>query len=50
MLENVGASAVQLTPSEAREISQTLSSITIQGARLPDAVQVYSDVEAPMKK
>lgn len=23
--------------------------ITIQGQRLPDAVQVYSDVEAPLK-
>jgi aryl-alcohol dehydrogenase-like predicted oxidoreductase len=50
MLENVKATAVQLTPSETREITLALSSLTIQGARLPDAVQVFSDVEAPMKK
>ncbi len=29
--------------------TRSLDAITIQGQRLPDAVQVYSDVEAPMK-
>lgn len=50
MLENVGAATVRLTQPETVELTKALSSIVIQGARLPDAVQVYSDVEAPMKK
>jgi aryl-alcohol dehydrogenase-like predicted oxidoreductase len=49
MLENVGASSVRFTPEEIRELNAALSAIEIKGARLPDAVQVYSDVEAPAK-
>ncbi|GLR92125.1 aldo/keto reductase [Bradyrhizobium iriomotense] len=47
MLENVGAVAVGFTPSELAELDASVAAIEIQGARLPDAVQVFSGVEAP---
>ncbi|VUS46252.1 hypothetical protein SB6422_00692 [Klebsiella huaxiensis] len=31
------------------ELTRSLDAITIKGQRLTDAVQVYSDVEAPLK-
>jgi aryl-alcohol dehydrogenase-like predicted oxidoreductase len=49
MLENIGATEVVLTPSEAAELNQSVSAIQIQGARLPDAVLAFSGVEAPPK-
>jgi aryl-alcohol dehydrogenase-like predicted oxidoreductase len=49
MLENIGASGVRLTPSETAELGRAVRAIEVQGARLPDAVQVFSDVEAPPK-
>ncbi|QCM08492.1 aldo/keto reductase (plasmid) [Agrobacterium tumefaciens] len=49
MIENIGAPAVTFTPAEISELSQSLDAIEIKGARLPDAVQAYSDVEAPAK-
>jgi aryl-alcohol dehydrogenase-like predicted oxidoreductase len=49
MLENIGASAVQFTPSEVAELNRSVSAIQVRGARLPDAVQVFSGVEAPAK-
>ncbi len=36
--ENIGAAAVELTPEDLREIESAASKITIQGARLPEAV------------
>jgi len=36
--ENIGAVNVELTPDDLGEIKSTASKITIQGARLPDAV------------
>lgn len=36
--ENMGAAAVELTPEDRREIESAASKITIQGARLPEAV------------
>jgi aryl-alcohol dehydrogenase-like predicted oxidoreductase len=36
--ENVGAAAIDLTPEDLDSIEETASKITIQGARLPDAV------------
>ncbi|MBB5046637.1 aryl-alcohol dehydrogenase-like predicted oxidoreductase [Rhodopseudomonas rhenobacensis] len=47
MIENVGAAAVRLTSAEATELNRAVAAIHIQGARLPDAVQVLSDIEAP---
>ena len=49
MLENIGAAAVQFTPSELTELNQAVSAIQFKGARLPDAVLVFSGVEAPPK-
>jgi aryl-alcohol dehydrogenase-like predicted oxidoreductase len=49
MLENIGAAALDLTPSEVAELNAAVSSIEIRGARLPDSVLVFSGVEAPHK-
>ena len=49
MLQNTAATGVSLTAAEMTELTRSLDAITIQGQRLPDVVQVYSDVEAPMK-
>lgn len=49
MLENVGATAVSFTPSELAELNTSVAAVEIQGARLPEAVQVFSDVEAPSR-
>ena len=50
MLENIGAAAVRFTPQEFAELDAAVAAIEIQGARLPDSVLVYSDVEAPLKR
>lgn len=49
MLQNTAAAGLSLTPDEMAELTRALDAITIRGQRLPDAVQVYSDVEAPLK-
>jgi aryl-alcohol dehydrogenase-like predicted oxidoreductase len=50
MLENVGAAAIQFTPDELVELNRSVSAIEIRGARLPEAVLVFSGLEAPPKK
>jgi aryl-alcohol dehydrogenase-like predicted oxidoreductase len=50
MLENIGAAAVRFTPAELAELNRSVSAIQIRGQRLPDAVLVFSGVEAPPKK
>jgi len=50
MLQNIGAAAVRFTPDELAEFNRSVAAIKIMGARLPDAVQVMSGVEAPPKK
>jgi len=50
MLENNGAAAVRFTPAELAELNSSVSAIEIRGQRLPDAVLVFSGVEAPLKK
>lgn len=47
MLENTGAAAVRFTPGELTEFTAAADAIEIKGARLPDAVLAYSEVEAP---
>ena len=47
MLENTGAAAVRFTPAELTEFTAAANAIEIKGARLPDAVLAYSEVEAP---
>jgi aryl-alcohol dehydrogenase-like predicted oxidoreductase len=49
MLENIGASAVRFTHAEVDELNRSVAAIQVRGARLPDAVQVFSGVEAPPK-
>lgn len=49
LLDNIGADAIRFTPSELTELNGSLSAIQIHGARLPDSVLVFSDVEAPPK-
>ena len=36
--ENIGAASVELTAADLREIDDAASRITVQGARLPEAV------------
>ncbi len=50
MLENSGAAGVRFTPSELDELNVAVRAIEIKGQRLPDAVLVFSGVEAPPKK
>jgi aryl-alcohol dehydrogenase-like predicted oxidoreductase len=50
MLQNNGAASLQFTPTELAELNAAVRAIEVRGARLPDAVQVFSDVEAPPKK
>ena len=49
MLENNGASGVQFTPAELAELNSAVRAIEVRGQRLPDAVLVFSGVEAPPK-
>jgi aryl-alcohol dehydrogenase-like predicted oxidoreductase len=49
LLENLGAANVQFTPSELAELTAAASKVQIRGERLPLAVQVFSDVEAPTR-
>lgn len=49
LLDNIGAAGVRFTPDEVSELNQAISAIEIRGARLPDAVLKFSDVEAPAK-
>ena len=46
MLENTGAGAVRFTPDELAEFTTAADAIEIRGARLPEAVQEFSEVEA----
>jgi len=50
MLENIGAAEVRLSSPELAELNAAVSAIQILGARLPEQVLVFSDVEAPPKK
>ena len=50
MVENSGAVGVRFTPAEISELNSAVRAIEVKGQRLPDAVLVFSGVEAPMKK
>jgi aryl-alcohol dehydrogenase-like predicted oxidoreductase len=49
MLENIGAAQVAFTGTELAELNDALAKIAIQGDRLPQAVLVFSGVEAPVR-
>jgi aryl-alcohol dehydrogenase-like predicted oxidoreductase len=48
MLENLGATDVSFTAPELRELNRSIRSFQVRGARLPEAVQAWSGVEAPL--
>jgi aryl-alcohol dehydrogenase-like predicted oxidoreductase len=50
MVENAGASSVAFTSEELKELNVSVSSIQIQGERLPGMVLALSGVEAPRKR
>ncbi len=50
MLENNGAPAIRFTAAEMSELNAAVAAIQVQGARLPDAVLAYSEVEAPPRR
>ena len=49
MQQNTASRDLSYSTAELRELNDSLASITIQGQRLPDFVQVFSNVEAPEK-
>lgn len=49
MLENTGATGLYLSAAELNELNKAVASIPVRGARLPDAVQAYSGVDAKAK-
>jgi len=49
MLENIGADSVRFSAAELAELNRGVAAVQVRGARLPDAVQVFSDVEAPAR-
>ncbi len=50
MLQNSGAAGISFTPSELAELNSAVRAIEVKGQRLPDAVLVFSDVEAAPKR
>ena len=50
MEENTKAGDIKFTVDELKQFNQELSGISIKGARLPDFVLNFSNVEAPEKK
>ena len=50
MVENSGAAGVRFTSAEVSELNSAVRAIEVKGQRLPDAVLVFSGVEAPMKR
>lgn len=49
MIQNVGATSIAFTPEEIKELNASVSSIEVQGKRLPDGVLALSGVEAAPK-
>jgi aryl-alcohol dehydrogenase-like predicted oxidoreductase len=49
MLENTGSADVRFTPAELMELNASVRAIEVRGQRLPDMVQAFSGVEAPMR-
>jgi aryl-alcohol dehydrogenase-like predicted oxidoreductase len=50
MLENSEAANVSFSAAELDELNAAVRGIEVRGARLPEAVQVFSEVEAPPKQ
>lgn len=50
LLQNIGAIDVRFSAAELAELNASVSAMKIQGQRLPDAVQAFSDIDAPPKR
>lgn len=50
MVENTGAAQVRFSRDELNEFTAALNAIEVRGARLPDAVLAFSEVEAPERQ
>ncbi|MFZ6876068.1 aldo/keto reductase [Undibacterium sp. Di27W] len=50
LLDNIGAIEVQFSQSELAELNAATAAIQIQGARLPDNVLAFSDIEAQPRR
>nr|WP_314499114.1 aldo/keto reductase [uncultured Chryseobacterium sp.] len=50
MLDNLGADKIKFTNTEFKEFNTAIDAVKIAGERLPNSVQQFSDVEAPLKK
>jgi hypothetical protein len=50
MTAQAGADGVRFTPAELAELNSAVRAIEIRGQHLPDAVLVFSGVEAPPKQ
>ena len=48
LTQNNGAADVEFTANELAELNAEVRAIEIRGARLPEAVLVFSGVEAPL--
>ena len=49
MIENIGAASVQFTSADLAELNGSLDAFQVAGARLPEFVLAFSNVEAPPK-
>ncbi len=49
MRENIGAASIRFSEDEIAEFNAALAGIQVHGARLPEFVQAFSEVEAPEK-
>ncbi|MBK8007567.1 MAG: aldo/keto reductase [Rhizobiales bacterium] len=49
MIENTAAAGISFRASEIAELNRAVAAIQVRGARLPDAVQAYSGLEAPKR-
>jgi aryl-alcohol dehydrogenase-like predicted oxidoreductase len=49
LLDNIGATAISIAPSELAELNEFVSAVEIRGQRLPDQVLAFSGVEAAPK-
>lgn len=50
MLQNTESATISFSSAELVELNKSVASIKILGQRLPDRVQAFSNVEAPLKK
>ncbi|MFV0321191.1 MAG: aldo/keto reductase [Alphaproteobacteria bacterium] len=48
MKQNIGAANITFSADEITELNDAVRAIEVRGKRLPDAVQIFSDIEAPM--